>query len=192
VDNYPAPLFYVSDGQINFLVPAKQVTGDVKIRVAREGLSGPEVTIQVADAAPALFSTTGGYAIATHADNSLMTVDAPARGGETIVIYATGLGKTSPNPATGEIPQYAGQIVNLATLKVKLDGAVLEASRIAYAGLTPASAGLYQINLVLPDKPGTDPEIVVSIGDQSSPAGLKLPVRSNTDATFPLLETFNK
>jgi uncharacterized protein (TIGR03437 family) len=48
---------------------------------------------------------------------------------------------------------------------------------MTYAGLTPQSAGLYQINLQLPDSGPTDPELRVSIGDQSSQAGVKLALR---------------
>jgi uncharacterized protein (TIGR03437 family) len=177
VDNYPAPLFYVSDGQINFLVPGNQSTGDARIRVAMQGNAGPEVTVTIAAAAPALFTTPAGLAIATHADNSLITADAPTRANEIIVVYATGLGKTAPNPATGAIPQYAAQILALADLKVSVGGAVLSADRIKYAGLTPGSAGLYQINLAVPDSSGTDPEIRVAIGGQSSAPGLKLALR---------------
>jgi uncharacterized protein (TIGR03437 family) len=177
VDNYPAPLFYVSDGQINFLVPANQAIGDAKIRIAREGNSGPEVTVSIVDGAPALFATAAGYAIATHADNSLVTPTAPAHADEIIVLYAIGLGKTAPNPVTGAIPQTAAQIVNLAGLKVTLGGMAITADRIKYAGLSPGSAGLYQINIDLPGGVGTDPEIRVAIRDQSSPPGLKLAIR---------------
>lgn len=177
VDNYPAPLFYVSDGQVNFLIPSNQSVGSMKIRVASEGNSGPEVLLTVVDAAPALFTLTDGYAIATHADNSLVSPDSPAHAGEIIVVYATGFGKTAPNPATGEIPQYAAQIVALSSLQVSLGGVAVASGLIEYAGLTPESAGLYQINVVVPPNPGTDPEVRVAIAGQSSPAGLKLAIR---------------
>ena len=120
VDNFPAPLFYVSDSQINFLVPGNQALGAMKIRVATEGNSGPEVSVTVVDAAPALFTMTGGYAISTHVDNTLVSADSPAHAGEIIVVYATGLGKTAPNTGTGEFPKYAAPIVNLSTLKVSV------------------------------------------------------------------------
>jgi uncharacterized protein (TIGR03437 family) len=177
VDNFPAPLLYVSDGQINFLVPSTQAVGAVKIRVASQGNTGPEVTVTVVDSAPALFTIAGGYAIATHVDNSLVSPDSPAHGGEIIVVYATGLGKTVPNPATGEIPQYAAPIAALSALQVWLGGAVVDSGLIKYAGLTPSSAGLYQINLEVPGNPGTDPEVRVTIAGQSSPDGLKLAIR---------------
>jgi len=171
VDNSPAPLFYVSDTQINFLVPGKQLPGQMRIRVATQGLSGPEVLVPVVDAAPALFTLPNGFAIATHADNSLITPESPARGGETVVIYATGLGWTVKNPATGEIPMYLSEITNLAALRVSMGGTIV------YAGLTPGSVGLYQINLVLPATSVADPELRVTIGAFSSLAGLKLAVR---------------
>ena len=174
VMNSPAPLLYVSDGQVNFLIPGNQLDGDVQIRVVREGLTGPEVTVTLVDAAPALFQTAAGYAIAAHLDNSLIAPGSPAQAGEIIVVYACGLGRTLPNPASGAIPQSAAVIQRLSDLKVFLGGAAINPASILYAGLTPGSAGLYQINLVLPDNPGTDPEIRVAIADQSSPAGLKL------------------
>jgi uncharacterized protein (TIGR03437 family) len=170
----PAPLLYVSDAQVNFLVPGNQLDGDVKIRVVRDSVTGPEVTVTLVDAAPALFQTADGYAIAAHLDNSLIAPGSPAQAGEIIVVYACGLGRTQPNPAPGAIPQSAAVIQNLSDLKVYLGGIAINAASILYAGLTPGSAGLYQINLVLPDNPGTDPEIRVAIADQSSPAGLKL------------------
>lgn len=177
VDNFPAPLFYVSDTQINFLVPSTQSVGPTKIRVACEGNTGPEVTVTVVDSAPALFTLAGQYAIATHVDNSLVSPDSPAHAGEIIVVYATGLGKTVPNPATGEVPKYAAPILALSALQVSLAGVVVDSGLIKYAGLTPASAGLYQINLEVPGNPGTDPEVRVTIAGQSSPAGLKLAIR---------------
>jgi uncharacterized protein (TIGR03437 family) len=175
VDNIPAPLWYVSDGQINFLMPAKQATGPAKIRVAREGVSGPETMVQVIDAAPALCATADGYAIATDAKGVLLTADSPAHSGDIIVLYATGLGKTSPNTATGALPRDAAQIVLLSDLKIIIGGVTLDASRIQYAGVSPGYSGLYQINLVLPDHLDAFPELRVAIGAQSSPAGLKLP-----------------
>ena len=65
----------------------------------------------------------------------------------------------------------------MSALKITLGAASVDRSLIKYAGLTPYSAGLYQINLVIPPNLTPDPEIRVSINEQSSPAGLKLAVR---------------
>jgi len=167
VDDSPAGVLYVSESQINFIVPVNEIAGDVTVRVAREGVSGPEVTVTLVNAAPELFGDGTGYAIATHADGTLLTSASPAQGGEIVVIYATGMGATEPNQA---IPQSAAPVVGLASLSVSLDGVVLPSFRIKYAGATPLSAGLYQINLEIPQDTGTDPVIQVTMGTQSSAA----------------------
>lgn len=177
VSDQPVALFYVSDSQINFLMPSGMKPGNVTIRVVTEGVSGPYVTATLVDAAPALFSMAGGYAIATHADNTLLTADSPAHAGDIVIVYLTGLGWTSPNPTPGQIPNFAGQMVRLSDLKVFLGGSAVDPILVKYAGLTPGSAGLYQINLMLPANVGTDPEIRVAVAGQSSPGGLKLAVR---------------
>ena len=177
IDGWSVPLLYVSEGQINLLIPPKQAKGPAKLRVAREGQAGPEVTISVVDASPALFVSAAGLAIATHGDNSVITPEHPAAGGELIVIYAAGMGKTDAMPTNGDIPPYASQLVNRGSLQVLLDGVAGDPAQVRYAGLTPGSAGLYQINVVLPDKPGADPELRLSIGGVVSQAGVKLPLR---------------
>jgi uncharacterized protein (TIGR03437 family) len=183
VQDSPVAILFVSANQINFLMPTDKVPGPVTVRVATQGitgqdLSGPYVTVTLAAAAPALFALGDGYLIATSADNKLLTAANPAHAGDTVVIYVAGLGMTSPNPAPGEIPTYAGQMVaaNLATLKVTLDGTAVDPTLIKYAGLTPGSAGLYQINLYVPDGTGSDPEIDVFAGTVASQTGLKLPL----------------
>jgi len=178
VDNGPAPLLYVSPTQVNFLIPGNEMSGNVPVRVVREGWTGPEVIVSLVDASPALFPLGNGYIIATHgADGSPITAGSPAQGGEIIVVYATGLGKTEPNPDAGEIPMYPATIDDYSSLSVCLDGAPLPWYLIKYAGVTPGSVGLYQINIELPNPVDPDPQIVVTIGNQSSPSGLQLAVQ---------------
>lgn len=177
VQDQPVPLLFVSDGQVNFLMSSVETAGPVKVRVVTEGITGPEITVTLVDAAPALFSIAGGYAIATDAAGKLLTADAPAHVGDTVVVYATGLGQTSPNPAVGEIPNYAATMLAFASLKVTFNGTAVDPSLIKYAGVTPGSAGLYQVNLYLPEGTGNDPEIQVTAGNVPAQTGLKLPLR---------------
>jgi uncharacterized protein (TIGR03437 family) len=174
IDSFPVALFYVSETQVNLLIPGKQALGKAELQVMREGQRGPVVTIDIAAAAPALFLS-GEFAIATHADNSVITTEKPARAGELIVLYAAGLGKAEIMPANGELALSLSRI--LGALRVTVGGEAIEATRILYSGLTPLSAGLYQVNFVLPDKSAADPEVRVFVGDTGSPAGVKLPLR---------------
>jgi uncharacterized protein (TIGR03437 family) len=188
VENSPAPLLFVSSGQttpfvpgqINFLVPSDQIPGNVTVQVVRQGVAGPAVTITLMDAAPALFADPNhaGYAMAQdwNAGSTAATPAAPAHPGDMIVLYATGLGHTAPNPDPGEIPATAAYLDNWTALNVLLNGAAIDSSLIKYAGLTPFSTGLYQINFLLPEVAAQDPEIRVSFAGQTSAPGLKLAV----------------
>ena len=178
VANMPAPLLYVSNSQINFLIPTELTTGVVTVCVVRQGVSGPIVNITLVTGAPALFPSADGYALAVDWNNgsTLETAQAPAQAGDTVIVYATGLGPAGNTP-TGQVPGNAFQINNLSSLKVYLNDVAVDPLYIKYAGVTPGWAGLYQINLYLTLGLGTDPEIRVAIGDQSSPAGLKLAVK---------------
>ncbi|MCX6628703.1 MAG: hypothetical protein NTW28_13870 [Candidatus Solibacter sp.] len=173
----PVPLLFVSGTQINFIMSSVERAGPVTVRVVNEGITGPEITVTLVDAAPALFSMAGGFVIATDAKGKLLTADAPAHARDTVVVYVTGLGQTSPNPAVGEIPNYAATMLALASLKVTLDGKAVAPWDVKYAGVTPLSGGLYQINLYLPEGTGNDPEIQVTAGNPTSQTGLRLPVR---------------
>ena len=174
VYNQPASLIYVSPTQINFLIPGNLLRGPYPVRVVRQGVTGPEVSVTLVDVVPQFFQTADGYVIAQHADYSLITPDHPAVAGEIVVVYATGLGRTLPNPASGEIPTYPGLMARLNDLQVSVGGAVLGTEQIYYAGITPGFAGLYQINLKLPLTLGRDPELCAGVGDQAGRSGLKL------------------
>jgi len=178
-----APVYYVSPTQVNVLIPSDLLPGWHELRMLREGWSGPGIQIKLSDAAPALFQISPEYAVATHADYEVITEDSPARPGETVILYATGLGRNALDTPTSnffdaqEIPNQAVWIQRMDEFHLWLDGAAADRWRLAYVGLAPGFAGLYQINLILPESAGVDPEIRISLGDQISPEGLRLLVR---------------
>lgn len=175
VGGNPAYLYYVSPKQINFLIPSRLKAGNYDVWVFREGLVGEKVSVQLSEAAPGLFQLDAETVIATHADGSVVTPAQPARPGEAIVVYAAGLGRTDPESIPGHLATIAAPIRARSALRVTLNGEPVADAAIFYAGVTPGFAGLYQINLRLPDAPPENPEIQVWVGDQSS-AALKLPL----------------
>jgi uncharacterized protein (TIGR03437 family) len=114
---------------------------------------------------------------ATHADGCVITKLSPARSGETVVLYGTGLGTTDPAVVNGQISMVPAQIVLLGELSVLVAGTALDSASVFYAGVTPGIPGLYQINVRLPKPLAPNPEIRIVIGDQSSPAAMQLPVQ---------------
>ena len=179
MDGSLVPLLYVSATQINFLVPITEIPGSASVTVVRQGIQGPTVSINLVAAAPQLFTDPAGYAIAADWNNggAIITPAAPAHGGDIIILYATGLGAVAPSTFSGELAQYASFIVNMSSLKVTINGTALDPSAILYAGLSPGSAGLYQINLVLPANSGTNPPIQVTIAGQASAPACQLAVQ---------------
>ena len=117
VQDRPMPLLFVSDGQINFLMSSVESAGPVKVRVVTEGITGPEITVTLVDAAPALFSMAGGYAIATDAKGKLLTADAPAHVKDIVVIYATGWGGLRPTRRWGRFPTTPPRCWRCASLR---------------------------------------------------------------------------
>ena len=177
IANLPAFLYFVSPQQINFLIPNNLKPGRVGLRLIRDGLAGPEVFITLTSAAPALFQLDPGTAIALKADYQLATPESPARPGEIIMLYATGLGETIPNPAPGAIANGAAPLARLDGFGVLFDGLPVARDRIAYAGAAPGFAGLYQINVWVPAGAGDNPEVQVVVGGAVSPPGVRVPVR---------------
>lgn len=153
VGGIAAPLVYVSPGQINFQVPCElPLTGSVPLTVTNGGAVSTPQTVTLAAYAPGVFTyartATAVDPIVVHAaDNSLVTPSSPARGGEYLVIYATGAGKLDNVPATGFGAPSSPLSATADLPTVTLGGAAVT---VGWAGLTPGFVGLVQINVQLP------------------------------------------
>jgi uncharacterized protein (TIGR03437 family) len=176
VNGIAAQIYYVSPGQINFLIPTTIAPGPGAVQVALDATWGPRIAVNLPAVAPALFQVDAQTAIATHADGSLLTADSPGKPLETIVLYATGLGATVPEPDYAEIPLAAAPLQDMVGFQVLLDGMAVESRRIYYSGVAPGFAGLYQINVQLPDWVGANPQVQLVASGETSPAGIVIPV----------------
>jgi uncharacterized protein (TIGR03437 family) len=122
--------------------------------------------------------------IITHADGSLVNPDSPAQPGETVVIYAFGLGPTVPPvPAGTATPMSLISTVVPYALLFAYRGATVAAGTLAsspplFAGLTPGQVGLYQINFTVPSPSAM-------IADCSSPDGANLIVTLYNSIGYP-------
>lgn len=139
-----APLYYVAPGQVNFEVPVETPVGIAEVVVERAGRRSAPWLVKVDEQSPGIFSGGGGPLVLHSADYRLVTEQNPARPGEYLVVYLTGLGLTSPAAVTGE-PNPPGPAQSTAGRL----GEVVVDSRLAlttYAGLAPGFVGLYQVN----------------------------------------------
>ena len=172
----PAGLLYVSNNQINILIPNSLAPGNFALRVIRDGVSSKSVPITLQETAPGLFNGPTGFVAATHADGSALTVNSPALPGEIVVLYGTGFGRTWPDPSDRAIAPGAGPIMHGADFRFLLDGNPIDPALVQYVGLAPGYAGLYQINVRLPDSVGANPEVRVTVAGAVSAPGVRLPV----------------
>jgi uncharacterized protein (TIGR03437 family) len=149
INNKPAPLYFVSPRQLNVLVPYT-TTGPTATIVVNNGVNSNTVTVPVAATAPGIFTSdqtgSGGGAI-LHADYSLVNAAKPAIGGETVLIYLTGLGTVTPPVADGTAG--TGRALHTADADVWVYVGGQQAT-IAFKGLAPGFPGLYQLNVTLP------------------------------------------
>ncbi len=166
-----ADMYYVSPHQVNALIPTHLLPGPVTLQVVLSVRAGPPVTILLEESAPALFEGADRFVIATHGNGPVVTAEAPAAPGEVIVLYATGLGPTSPMTQPNRIPTAPAKLTNFGAFQVWLNGVPLAKERILYAGVTPGFAGLFQINIRLPESAAADPEIRVGTSARMSPEG---------------------
>jgi uncharacterized protein (TIGR03437 family) len=171
-------LYFVSPSQVNFLVPSTLTPGPVNIEFSVDGRYGEAVRVQLAEFSPAIFPLDPESALATRVDGSVITYDRPAKPGEVIILYGTGLGATKPRVAAGQIPTGIAWLDKLADFRVTLNGETLERSDLLYAGAAPGFAGLYQINMRLPDNTPRNPELRIGFKEVMSPAGVRLPVEA--------------
>jgi uncharacterized protein (TIGR03437 family) len=162
------PLLYASDGQINAILPFG-LPLNTRLQVIATNSSQVSVPeeITIAPASPGVFvagplSQGHIYVGANRADSNN-----PARAGDEIVIYCSGLGPVNVPVVDGAASPTApiAFATNIPTVTI---GGVN--ARVDFAGLTPGFAGLYQINANIPSgiTPGAAVPLVITSAGQSS------------------------
>jgi len=145
VNGVPAPLFFVGPGQVNFLVPY-EISGPLADVVLRSRSGEAAVRIPRAAASPGI-TLAGTEANIFHGNNTRVWDFSPARYGEELVLFASGLGAVTPAVPTGS-PTPASPAAPTDLLPtVRIGGQLAE---VRFAGLTPGFIGLYQVNFIVP------------------------------------------
>jgi uncharacterized protein (TIGR03437 family) len=159
------PLYYVSQTQINAVVPYSIVANAPQYLLVQRGLTySIPLLVNVAAAAPDLLSAIVDYP-ADGTASFYVSASSPAHAGDTLVVYATGLGAVTPAVADGAAPPAATQTNNAVQLRI---GGI--AANVVYAGLAPGIPGLYQVNAVVPNSvaAGDAVPITMSAAGQTS------------------------
>ena len=163
INNKPAPLYFVSPGQLNVLVPFGTTGPTATIVVQNGSVNSNTVTVPVAATSPGIYSVDSsgsGAGAILHADYSLVNAANPATGGETVLIYLTGLGTVTPAVADGTAGTGTALHNSDANATIYVGG---QQGTVVFNGLAPGFPGLYQLNVTLPLLPKTSGNLPLAL-----------------------------
>jgi uncharacterized protein (TIGR03437 family) len=189
VNNIPAPISSVANvngqEQIAFQVPCDVTPGSsVPINV---NIGGGSATVNVAiqAASPGLFETVMSdgvrRAVAIRPDGTFVSLENPARRGEVIRVYATGMGPTLPAITTGSLgfPGIDSLVLGEVIVGLQNSGVRVISSRAASNLI-----GLFEVSFQVPANAPVGNDLVLSVAvnppDRSGTQfsnGTKLPVQ---------------
>lgn len=185
INGFLCPITFASASQVNAVVPY-ELKGFVNATVLVKflGQSSNGVLVNVATTVPGLFtqnaSGTGPGAI-LNVNNAPNGPANPATRGDTVVVYLTGEGETSPAGITGKVTTVAAPPLPLTPrpllpVTVTIGG---QAANWSFAGEAPSLvSGVMQLNVTVPTNIAAgDQFIVVSIGGNQSQPGVTVSVK---------------
>ena len=176
VDGKNVFVSYVQPTQINVLTPLDSVVGSVEVDVITN--HGTVVAMaNMAGISPALFTYAlqgrfyadalfgSDYAYVATVGALPGVASRPARAGDYILLFATGLGQTNPPYPVGQVLTAAYPVPDLSKVSVLIGG---QPAVVQFAGMT--YAGVFQINIQVPNGiPAGDQPIVLGVAGQASP-----------------------
>jgi uncharacterized protein (TIGR03437 family) len=134
------PVFYSSTHQVNFFVPFGTAGDSARLTVRNPAGESDPIQVGLTALQPGIFfDTATGYGAVLTAGTGQPTQTRPVSRGETVEIYATGLGVVNS--------QSFGLQTTTTAPQVLVGGSPAE---VTFSGLAPGFTGLYQINAQVP------------------------------------------
>lgn len=185
INGRPAFVYFVSPTQINVNTPEDTATGPVSIIVTNSSGASNVGFATRARLAPTLHANPafGRHVVAQTPDfrsfigpPGLITglTSAPARPGDTIIVFALGCGPTTPATTAGVPAAQNSRLALPFTLRI---GGRL--ATVPFAGALAGAIGLYQFNIVVPDLPPGDHPIELTLDGLSNQQDLILSVTNS-------------
>lgn len=150
MDGASVPLMQVNPGAILFQLPWELAGKTTSILTVKNGsATSAPFTVNLATFAPGIFTDTRGAVPPPQNPSNWQVISPsnPAPLGSVVVLYCTGLGPVTNQPATGEPAPTSPPSYVPAQVTAIVGGVV---APVYYAGLTPGFAGLYQMNIGVP------------------------------------------
>lgn len=159
INGVAAPVYAVSPGQVNAVVPYSTPSDGTlaSIQVISNGTPSNTVQSYTGLTSPGVFTVPPGglgYGAILHANFSLVSASSPAKMGETVQLFLTGLGAVSPAVNAGTAAPSAQPFATvLSPVDIFVDDSNGNSTQatVAYQGLAPGLGGLYQVNFTVPN-----------------------------------------
>ena len=178
-DTADCPLFFISEGQINCQLPDDLAGTQIRLRVINSAGPSNEITVPLGPFGFGFFTRNGngrGLMVGSNFTDDpdparrfqLHGPETPARPGQVLLLWGTGLGATLPRiPAGQPSPSSAAAVIQPQVFIGD------RPAQVQYAGRAPGFAGLDQIQAVIPpDAPaGCAVPVRIQLGNQISNTG---------------------
>jgi uncharacterized protein (TIGR03437 family) len=146
VNGSPVPLLYVSDSQVNAVMPLHLSGLTANLRITFNGVDTPDLVVTVLQAIPEIFQSPNGTASAINQDGTVNSPDHPAQPGSIVAIWATGIGSTTFG--VWQDGQIAAGATDLGCCQIWAQD---RPAAVLYGGTAPGIiAGVAQINFQVP------------------------------------------
>src|SRR5215831_1748504 len=166
-----APLLYVSPNQINAQVPLDVSPGSQPVVVKSIVGPGTSFNVTVAATAPAIFLAPA-VAVLKNSDFSLVGAGNPAKAGDVLLVYCTGLGDTTPGLTTGALVAATGTSATKSAVTATIGG---KDATVVYSIASPGFVGLYQVAVTVPaGVTGSSPIVLTQGGVKSNSVGIAI------------------
>jgi uncharacterized protein (TIGR03437 family) len=184
VNGIDAAISFVMPTQVNFQVPDRVNIGDGVVQVITPAGASRPMRAPIEEAQPEFFAQVLGgrnWVTAQHVDYSRVCLPelapgpppaTPAGPRETIILWGSGFGQTWPPIAAALLLSAPLPVADPGGLKVTIGGVQ---AVVQYAGMT--MAGVYQLNVVVPDLADGDYPVVATVGGRFTKVAALLPVR---------------
>jgi uncharacterized protein (TIGR03437 family) len=189
VGSVNAPIYSVGNvngaEQLTFQVPCETApAAGVPITI---GVGGGTATIAfpVVAASPGIFETAMSdgvrRAVVVRPDGTFVSLLNPARRGETVRVFAAGLGTTIPFMVTGSVPVPGADSLALGQIIVGVNNS---GARVITSRVSPSLIGVFEITFQVPSDAPTGSDVVINVavnadGDTQTrfSNGSKLPIQ---------------
>lgn len=176
------PLWYVSSTQINAQLPYGLADGSIQLRVSTAAGTSSVDTITIQRRAPRVFTVDlsgTGSALVTNSSYAILTTSVPAKPADEITVWMSGLGETSTSVTAGDAAPGLTSGSSPAAVSDTVTATIGGVSApVTFAGLSPGSSGLYQVNIQAPFVLLTGAaSLQITVGTTTSQSSVTVPYR---------------